>query len=403
MYTQGSGRDRELPKTGYEDQILHHLFRHAGLTRSEIAAQLGIRKNTVGAACEALIARSILREGEPGRKRNSKLSLEPGAFLSLGVEHRVDAMNIVVMDATCTVVSSLTDSLQDLDPEQRVRGIVAEIRNVLDEHAPHRDRVVGIGFSDFIPHNIGTGLKTKSVWMPGWGDINIKALVEENLGLPVTIMRCTDAFAIAESAFGSCRDGSPFCVLQLDQGIGLAIFKNGAYLRGTTDIYGEIGHTIYRDEGEICKCGNRGCLETVAGVGAIVQKVSENISKGLYFKIPEGQGSVTLDDVILNAKEGNKLALLALNEAARAIGDTVANTVNILGITRIVMYGELAKAGELLRQQIANSIRRHCIYPLNQDTEVRISSLDHFASAIGAAYAELEAHFRERACGEQCK
>jgi predicted NBD/HSP70 family sugar kinase len=386
-----------VARTSCEDLILRHLFHHPELTRSEIALQLDIRKNTVGTACEELIGRGALRERETGRKRNSKLSLDPDAFLALGVEHRIDSMNIVVMDCTRSIIARFTDTLQDLDPEVRVRAIVAEIRNVLEEHAPRRDRVVGIGFSDFIPHNIGTGLRTKSVWMPGWGDINIKALVEENLGLPVTIMRCTDAFAIAESAFGSCQDGSPFCVLQLDQGIGLAIFRNGAYLRGTTDIYGEIGHTIYRDEGEICKCGNRGCLETVAGVGAIVQKVSENISKGLYFKIPEGQASVTLDDIILNAKEGNKLALLALNEAARAIGDTVANTVNILGITRIVMYGELAKAGELLRQQIANSIRRHCIYPLNQDTEVRISDLDHFASAIGAAYSELETHFHEGA------
>ncbi len=382
----------------YDDQILCHLFRHPGLTRSEISAQLAIRKNTVGTSCQALIARGILREGEPGRKRNSRLSLEPAAFLSLGIEHRVDAMNIVVMDATCAVVSRLTDSLQDLDPGERVHGIAVEIAKVLDQKSLRRDRVVGIGFSDFIPHNIGTGLRTKSVWMPGWGDINIKALLEERFGLPVRIMRCTDAFAIAERAFGCCRDGMPFCVLQLDEGIGLAIYKNGAYLGGTTDIYGEIGHTIYQDEGEICKCGNRGCLETVAGVGAIVNKVSENIRKGLYFKLPEGQAAVTLDDVIVNANEGNKLALLVLNEAARAIGDTLANTVNILGITRIVLYGELAKAGEILRRQIANCIQRHCIYPLNQDTEVLISGMDSFASATGAAFAGLDWHFKESVC-----
>jgi N-acetylglucosamine repressor len=388
-----------VPRTSCQDSIIRHLFYNPDLTRSEIALRIGIRKNTVGSACEAFLASGVLQERESGRKRNAKLSLNPSAFLAVGVEHRIDSMNIIVMDAARSVVFRFTDRLEELDPEVRVRGIIAEICKVLDEQAPRGNRIVGIGFSDIIPHNIGTGLRTKSVWMPGWGDINIKALIEEGLGLPVTIMRCTDAFAIAESAFGPSQDGNPFCVLQLDQGIGLAIYKDGAYLRGTTDIYGEIGHTIYRDGGEICKCGNRGCLETIAGVGAIVQKVSENITKGLYFKIPEGQGSVTLDDVILNAKEGNKLALLALNEAARAIGDTVANVVNILGITRIIMYGELAKAGDLLRQQVVNSIRRHCIYPLNQDTEVRISGLDHFSSATGAAYAELEAYVRKGIAG----
>jgi predicted NBD/HSP70 family sugar kinase len=385
-----------VAKTNYENLILQHLFHHPDLTRSEIALQLGIRRNTIGIACEALVRSAVAREQQANRKRNSKLSLEPSAFLSLGVEHRLDSMTIVAMDANRTVVSRFTDSLEEMNPEDRVRGITAELRNALGANGLQKEKVVGIGFSDFIPHNIGTGLKTKSVWMPGWGDINIKALIEDCFGLPVTIMRCTDAFSIAERVFGSCQGEDPFCVLQLDQGIGLAVFRNGMYLKGSTDIFGEIGHTVYREDGEICKCGNRGCLETFAGVGAIIQKVTENITKGLYFKVPDGQASVSLDDIILNAREGNKLALLVLTEAAKAIGDTAANMVNMLGISRIILYGELAKAGELLRMQVSNSIRKHCIYPLNQDAEVGISSLDGFGSATGAAYAVLEDHFREK-------
>ena len=98
--------------------------------------------------------------------------------------------------------------------------------------------------------------------------------------------------------------------------------------------------------------------------------------------------------MIHNAQEGNKLALLALNEAAKAIGNTLAIVVNVLGITRIVLYGRLVLAGELLRQQLLNSIRQHCIYPLNQDTEVCLSQLDEYGSAAGAAYGVLRAILR---------
>jgi predicted NBD/HSP70 family sugar kinase len=95
----------------------------------------------------------------------------------------------------------------------------------------------------------------------------------------------------------------------------------------------------------------------------------------------------------MNAREGNKLARLVLTEATKAVGDTISTLVNILGITRIQLYGELAKAGELLLHQVMGSVSRHCIYPLNQNTEVRISELDGYASALGAAYLVMERYF----------
>ena len=77
------------------------------------------------------------------------------------------------------------------------------------------------------------------------------------------------------------------------------------------------------------------------------------------------------------------------------VGNTLAIVVNVLGITRIVLYGRLVRAGELLRQQLLNSIRQHCIYPLNQDTEVCLSQLDEYGSAAGAAYGMLRGYFAD--------
>ena len=378
-----------MGKANIVAHLVQHLFHHPGRTRSEIANALEVRKNTVGEICRKLVSAGVLHEEQSNRKRNSRLSLTPSAFLALGVEHRVDSLRIVVMDASRGVVSQHESALGEIFQEERVKTIIGEMRRVVAALHAQQDRIAGIGFSDFIPHNIGTGLKTKSVWMPGWGDINIKALLENGLGLSVTIMRCTDAHAVAEHAFGACQEPAPFCVLQLDQGIGLSVFKDGVFLKGSTDIFGEMGHTVYREDGEICKCGNRGCLETVAGTEAIVRKVSENIAKGVPVKIREGRSSVTLDDIILSAQEGNKLARLVLTEATKAIGDTAAVIVNMLGIVRIILYGDLAKAEEILLQQVTNAIRKHCIYPLNLDTRVSISRLDRFASAIGAAYKVL--------------
>jgi predicted NBD/HSP70 family sugar kinase len=303
------------------------------------------------------------------------------------------------MDAELKVCEKLSVPLEDVFEELRVEKIIQIINEFIQQKNINRKLIVGIGFSDFIPHDIGTGLKTKSIWMPGWGDINIKAMIEENLKLNTHIMRCTDAFSFAEYAFGSCKGCNAFITAQLEEGIGLSVFKNCNFLKGSTDIFGELGHIVYREDGEICRCGNRGCLETIAGIEAIIKKVQENVEKGAYFKTDRGTEKITFDDIVINALEGNKLALLSINEAAKAIGNTLAVVVNVLGITRIILYGRFIKAGKLISQQVLNSIRQHCIYPLNQDTEVILSSLDEYGSAKGAAYAVLRKYLQNYEIG----
>jgi predicted NBD/HSP70 family sugar kinase len=380
-----------MPKTDYRALILGHLFARGEATRTQVAERLGIRKSTVGEVCRELLAEGRL-EAVGVAKRNGRLRLAPEAFRAIGVEHRLDCLKLVVLDASLRRRAQASQPMGAVYAEARVAAIIGLIRDFIREQGLERAAPVGLGFSDFIPHDIGTGTQFKSIWMPGWGSINIKAQVEESLALESRILRCTDAFSLAERAFGSCRKAGSFITVQLDEGIGLSVYHEGGFLRGTTDIFGELGHTVYNEDGEICKCGNRGCLETIAGLDAVTRKVRDNVDRS-YFQV-SGGGSISFQDVVHNAREGNKLALLALNEAAKAVGNTLANVVNVLGITRIILYGRLVLAGELLRQQILNSIRQHCIYPLNQDTEVCLSQLDEFSSAAGAAYSVLLGYFK---------
>jgi predicted NBD/HSP70 family sugar kinase len=373
--------------------VLRHLYQMGGLTRSELAEKLGIRKNTVGTICDALLSQGRILKQDLERKRNSRVMLNPEAYFAVGVDHCVDILRIALFDAAFSVVLRSEVAFEGQGQDIRVRMIVKCIREMIGRSGISTERIAGIGFSDFVPHNTGPGLRMKSVWMPDWGDINIKADLERDLGLKACVMRCTDALAMAEHTMGSCRDGEPFCVVQLDKGIGLSVFRDGTFQTGSTGIFGEMGHTVCREGGDICKCGNRGCLETFAGTSAIVRKVRENIGNDPYFQTRDSSSDVTFDDIVSNAVEGNKLALLVLNEATKAIGDAIASVVNILGIMRVVLYGELAKAGELLVQQVTSSIRSHCIYPLNQTTRVWTSSLDPFASAAGAAHLVFERYF----------
>jgi predicted NBD/HSP70 family sugar kinase len=347
----------------------------------------------VGVVCARFIEQRVLAT-EKNVKRNTKLWINPSAYLSIGVQHKLDSLKMTMLDAGLNVLARESYPMESVVEEARIDRIVQGISDFVTKFPRAGARIVGLGFSDFIPHDIGTGLKTKSIWMPGWGNINIKAIIESSLGLNTEIMRCTDAFSFAEHVFGDSRNTDAFITVQLDEGIGVSVFKDQRYLKGTTDIFGELGHVVYREDGEICKCGNRGCLETIAGIEAVIKKVKENADKGAYFRLEGEIADITLEDIITNAREGNKLALLSINEAAKALGNTLAVVVNVLGISRVVLYGRLVKAGKLLERQVINSIRQHCIYPLNQDTEVCLSSLDEFGSAMGAAFAVMRSYFQ---------
>lgn len=375
--------------------ILGLLFPGRRHTRTEIADALGLRKSTVGELCAELLRGGRLA-GDESIKRNARLWLEPSAFVSVGVQHKVDCLKLLAMNAGLEVRARRSVPMQGVFEQARVDSILQAVSEFVRDECG--GPVLGVGFSDFIPHDIGPGpgARARSIWMPGWNNVNIKAMIEGTLGLDTEIMRCTDAFSFAEQVFGACGNTPAFITVQLDEGIGVSVFKNHGFLKGSTDIFGELGHTVYREDGEICRCGNRGCLETVAGVEAIIKKVKDNVRRGTYFRFAGDLESLQLEDVIGSAREGNKLALLSINEAAKAVGDTLAVVVTVLGITRVVLYGRLAQAGELLLQQVRNSIRQHCIYPLNEDTEVCLSELDEYGSAMGAAYAVLRSYFQER-------
>lgn len=379
-------------KIDYEEKILQVLFKTPGLTRTEIADLLNSRKNTIGEFCNKLLDDNKIITAEPGKQRNAGLILNTAAITALGIEHTLDEIRFVLLDAGLERLHKTIMPLPSSSGEERVKHIRQSIGDFLNSCKIRTGSLVGVGYSDFIPHDIGTGLKVKSIWMPNWGNINIKAGLEECCSSESWLMRCTDAYAIAEHVWGSCKGPDPFIVVELGDGIGVSVFMNGSFIKGTTDIFGEMGHTVYREDGDICKCGNRGCLETFAGRGAIINKVKENLADNLGFFL-KSSGNITFEDICLNAAEENKLALLVLRDAAKAIGDTIANVVNVLGITKVILYGETVKAGAVLTDEIQNSIRKHCIYPLNQGSEIIMSELDVFASASGAAFFAIDKFF----------
>jgi predicted NBD/HSP70 family sugar kinase len=197
--------------------------------------------------------------------------------------------------------------------------------------------------------------------------------MEQRLGLPIEIENDANLGALAELTWGSGRDCSNFAYIKASTGIGAGLVIEGNLLRGASGTAGEIGHTTLDESGILCYCGNRGCLETVASGPAIIQLVGQTNGEGL-----------NLSSVIARAAEGDVRCRRAISDAGRQIGVAVAGLCNLINPERVLVGGQLSRAGDLLLDPIRESIRRYAVLAAAERVEVLAAVFVERAELLGA-------------------
>jgi glucokinase len=208
-----------------------------------------------------------------------------------------------------------------------------------------------------------------------WVGRPIAAPLEEALGGPVHLINDGHAFALAEARLGAARGAEDVLCIVCGTGIGGGLMIGGRLHLGVEDRAGEVGHHTVLVDGPLCGCGNRGCLETLAGARAIA----------------EAGGQPSFDAVIASARAGEERSLEALRRAAEFIGIAIANLMIFFAPQRIVVGGGVAEAGALLFDPLRAEVERRAgrVAPLAA-IEIAPATLGADAGAVGAALAGAE-------------
>jgi glucokinase len=208
-----------------------------------------------------------------------------------------------------------------------------------------------------------------------WVGRPIAAPLEEALGRPVRLINDGHAFAFAEARIGAARGADDVLCVVCGTGIGGGLVIGGRLHLGVEDRAGEVGHHTVLVDGPPCGCGNRGCLETVAGARAIA----------------EAAGRASFDEVVASARGGNERSRAALARAAAHIGVALANLTIFFAPQRIVVGGGVAAAGELLFDPLRAEVERRAgrVAPLSA-IEIVPATLGADAGAVGAALAAAD-------------
>jgi predicted NBD/HSP70 family sugar kinase len=212
--------------------------------------------------------------------------------------------------------------------------------------------------------------------------------MRRRLDLPIAVDNDANLGALAEAAFGAARDARDLVYLKVSSGIGAGLILNGRLYRGAAGLAGELGHRIVDPDGPVCRCGNRGCLETVASAGALVARLR-----------PVHGEDLTVDGMLALARAGDEPARGVIAEAGRAIGRAVADLLNVLNPELVVVGGELADAGELLLGGVRETIAGCALPPAAERARLVTGVLGLRAPVLGAVALVVSGADRPLAAG----
>jgi glucokinase len=234
-------------------------------------------------------------------------------------------------------------------------------------------RGVGLGLPGHFDAETGTGVILPNL-AGDWVGRPIAAPVAEQLGLPVLLINDARALTLAELRMGAGRGARTMVCVTLGTGVGGGVVIDRRLHLGVGHA-GEIGHTIVEPDGPPCGCGNRGCLDRVAGAAAIAARA----------------GQATVAEAIAAARRGDARARAALEHAAGAVGGALAGAAVLLWPDRIVVGGGVAEAGELLLAPLRRAVLAGArVCPADALT-IAGAELGPAAGAIGAALWRQEA------------
>jgi predicted NBD/HSP70 family sugar kinase len=227
-----------------------------------------------------------------------------------------------------------------------------------------------------------------SLILPGWAGVSPRRELSRRLGVHVEVDNDANLGALAEVSFGAGRGLSDVIYLRLGSGLGAGLVIGGRLYRGAAGLAGEFGHVQARPEGEICRCGRRGCLETVVAAGALAAQL-----RGAYGR------DLTAREIVELVAAGDAVATGVVAEAGRTIGRGLADICNALNPQAIIVGGEIGEVGEPLLGGIREVVDGHALPGVARAVEVKHAELGEHAEVLGALMLVIGNTERLRSAG----
>jgi predicted NBD/HSP70 family sugar kinase len=376
--------------------VLRHVRTKGPCSRADIAAATGLSKAAVSSLVTDLIDRGIIREVGMTENRIGRpatmLVLDGSAYAAIGIEVTADSLTAVALDLAGERLLSWrrTFASESSSPGQAVASLAALAKRVVSKINREGRRVLGVTVG--VPGLVDADGVVGFAPSLHWREIDLRKALLTALhepAYPLLVDNDANLAVLAEQRYGGNAFTANLVYLTGGVGVGAGIICDGRLLRGGRGFAGEFGHLTVDPGGPPCGCGRRGCLEAVAGLGAVVQRALPDADSE-DTRTPSELGP-QVDEIVRRAKDADPAALDALARTGRYLGQAIAIVANLLNPDRVVLGGYFTVLSPWLIPDAERELAARSVAPDAGGTTINASGLDASAAATGGAARVLDA------------
>ena len=370
------------------------------MSRAGLSERTGVPAPRLSSACGELLRNALIREttvapahGNGRGRPQTLLEVDLRGLAVAGVQYDYEHVTAALVDHAGAV---RWQRRWDAGPEEpanrRLQRVVRAIREAITSGPKTSVRVVGVGVADPGTVNLAAGRAVRAVNVPGWENVPVLDAVRDATGLPTVLHRGDGWAALGEVVFGAGRGARNALYVTLLEGIGGGIVEQGRLLGGRDGSAGEIGHTRVSDDGPICGCGGRGCLEAHLAPARLAALWRGMSAEQAQLVAPQGEApDDAFSQMLIAARQGDANARQILHDAAIALARGLGNAVSLLNPERIILGGRFVESGDVLLDTLRRSLDGYTLGEFARGIEIRAAELD-----AAAAFCGMAAHVRDR-------
>ena len=349
------------------------------LSQAEIARTTELAPATVSNIVKELSAAGFLEFERGSGRRGAAVKIARTAGLVAGVDFGHSHLQVALGDLSGNLIDKLSRPLDDDPSHEAGLGLANQLLDeLLEANLSDRRSMRAVGMGLPAPISSSGVIESDSI-LPGWLGVNAAEAATASFGVPTLADNDANLGALAESIAGAGAGHTCMVYLKASSGVGCGLILDGKVFRGELGTAGEIGHLTMREDGPLCRCGSRGCLEAYAGADALVAQFSR--------QHPDS----TAMELFALAAAGDIGAQRLIEDSGRYLGRASAILANLLGPTLIVVGGDMATSGEVLLDGLRDGLRRHALDAVAKKVSVTGAALGDGSSVIGGLLMALEA------------
>ena len=360
-------------------EILNVILSSKQVTRNDLAAELHLSPSSIAKYIKTLKDLGLVREtgtdNSTGGRKSVFLEFDPEIGVNIAIVFSLSFIEGALINPSGSILKRRTAGVhQGIPADDMLEKLLALVESLKKDAEDIRKTVFGIGIGIGDHLDMERGISHSYHLSRNWREIPLKDIIEKKFSLPFFLINDLDAGALGEKYYGMGTGIENFVCVWIDETIGMGLILNGNLYYSKNGFVGEIGHTRAIEDGPLCNCGNRGCLETVATEGYILKQCRKGLEEGVNSEALRLCGGspekLRIEDVIEASNKGDRFCRNIFEETSAYIGRALTDVANILNPEVITLRGSVIDGNSYLYDSVTRKIKNQALEPISRGINV---------------------------------